>query len=138
MDVATHTADEPAQLSQIALRQSLPLPFLEQIFNRLKHNGLVTSTRGQKGGYVLKLPPEDITIDRILTAIEEPLQITRCNSQSHANGCQGTSTRCTIHHMWEDLEAHIMGYLAGKTLAHLCQMPMAFMGQPSACEQVLS
>jgi Rrf2 family iron-sulfur cluster assembly transcriptional regulator len=122
VDVVTHGNSEPAQLSQIAIRQNLPLPYLEQIFNRLKNKGLVASTRGQKGGYVLSIPPAELTIDRILGAIEEPLQITRCNSDPSAGGCQGASAKCTIHHLWENLESHINTYLANKTLAELCLM----------------
>ena len=125
VDVVTHGKDEPAQLSQIALRQNLPLPYLEQIFNRLKNKGLVTSTRGQKGGYILAFPPEKLSIDRILSAIEEPLQITRCNSGPSAGGCQGASAKCTIHHLWENLEGHISTYLAQKTLGELCDLPTA-------------
>lgn len=117
-DLAMHATQEPVRLSSISDRQKLSLAFLEQIFNQLKNHGLVKSTRGQKGGYILALTPEAIKITEILAAIDEPLQVTRCNSTG-TTGCQGENARCMVHHLWENLEEQITIYLGQKTLIDL-------------------
>ena len=61
-DLAHHSHGQPVPLHAIAQRQELSLPFLEQIFNKLKKSGVVTSVRGPKGGYVLTRPCNLITV----------------------------------------------------------------------------
>ena len=97
---------------------------------------MVTSTRGQKGGYILAVPAHMLTIDMIFEAIEEPLQITRCSSTLETKGCQGASTRCAVHHLWKNLEDHISDYLGKKTLADLCDSPTPAQEQLRLCEEV--
>ena len=121
-DLAMHATQEPVRLSSISDRQKLPLAFLEQIFNQLKRHDLVKSTRGQKGGYILALTPQAITISSILAAIEEPLRVTRCDSAG-TTGCQGENARCKVHHVWKDLEEQISVYLGQKTLSDLLAHP---------------
>src|SRR4028118_1360525 len=60
----------PASLKAIAEKESLPLAYLERIAALLKKDGLITSTRGAHGGYVLARPQEEITVARVLPALE--------------------------------------------------------------------
>jgi len=52
-DLARNNAEKPISLTEISLRQGIPISFLEQIFSKLKSNKLVTSSRGATGGYFL-------------------------------------------------------------------------------------
>jgi len=58
------------QAREIALRQHIPLRFLEQIMIQLKRAGLVRSTRGATGGYTLHRSPAQITLRNIVEAVE--------------------------------------------------------------------
>ena len=60
-------------ITEVASQQDLPKKFLEQILLALKAEGLVNSKAGPKGGYELAMQPRDITLARILAAVEEPI-----------------------------------------------------------------
>ena len=61
-DLALYKDNGPTSLTDISLRQNISLPYLEQIFIKLKDNNLVKSTRGAKGGYILEKPANEIKI----------------------------------------------------------------------------
>ena len=100
-------------LSVVAERQQISLPYLEQLFQRLRKAGLVESVRGRTGGYVLAREPGAIPIAAILAAVEEPTRMTRC--QGGESGCVGHE-RCLTHDLWSALGDHIATFLDGVTL----------------------
>jgi DNA-binding IscR family transcriptional regulator len=51
-----------------------------------------------------------------MLASEEPLEMTRCNKESHS-GCLAAKTRCLTHDLWAGLSDQIQGYLESITLA---------------------
>lgn len=67
---ARHADPKPARLADIADKHAIPQRFLVQILLQMKAAGLVTSTRGQSGGYQLAKPPSDITLADIVGALE--------------------------------------------------------------------
>ena len=74
LDLSLHGAfAAPVPVSDIAQRQGLGVPFLEQLFRPLKRAKLVAPIRGMKGGYTLARPAEDISLGDILKALDEPL-----------------------------------------------------------------
>lgn len=117
-DLAKHSARPPAvsaaiPLSEVADRQQISLPYLEQIFQRLRKAGLVESVRGRSGGYALAIPAHAIAIASILQAVEEPVKMTRC--QGTQGGCVGHQ-RCLTHDLWDALGDHIAGFFHAVTL----------------------
>lgn len=117
-DLALHGTKKPVSLSEISERQGLPLTYLEQLFNKLRRQGLVASTRGQAGGYQLSKEAQLINIMDIMKAVDEPIKATRCDMKA-AHGCQGISGRCITHHLWQGLSLQIAEYLSATTLADL-------------------
>jgi len=110
-------------LPDIALRQGIPLAYLEQLFVKLRRAGFVTSGRGQKGGYALAHSPRTIHMAAILEAMEEMPQATRCGRRlgvNNARGCLPGGTTCRTHHVWAQLETRIREYLASVSLADIC------------------
>ena len=121
-DAARATQSEAAQgdatpLSGIAERQQISLPYLEQLFQRLRKAGLVESVRGRAGGYGLASPASAIRISVILAAVEEPVKMTRCQGDGGRGepGCVGHE-RCLTHDLWSALGDHIASFLDGVTL----------------------
>jgi len=100
-------------LSAISGRQGLSLAYLEQLFAKLRREGLVESARGRSGGYRLARHPGDITIAAIMRAVEEPMKMTRC--ELGEPGCVGHA-RCLTHDLWNALGDHIMAFLGDVTL----------------------
>lgn len=117
VDIAQHQdADKPISLADIAVRQNLPLAYLEQLFVKLRKNNLVKSARGQKGGYLLCGDAHQIKISDVIAAVEEPVKSTQCKSTSE-QGCQGIKAKCLTHHLWVGLEERILHYLDSVSLA---------------------
>src|SRR5690606_12822243 len=101
---------------EIAARQEISLSYLEQLFARLRKNGLVKSVRGPGGGYRLAKEPQDTMVAEIVLAVDEPIRATRCTGPTEANGCMTKGERCITHHLWEDLGRQIHRYLASVSL----------------------
>ena len=72
IDLALRESAGPVALAAICARQRISLSYLEQLFSRLRRNGLVESTRGPGGGYTLGRSAAEITVADIVTAVEEP------------------------------------------------------------------
>ena len=60
----------PVQIKEIAEKANIPKNYLEQILVILKRDGLVKSTRGASGGYMLQKNPEEILIYDIIDSLE--------------------------------------------------------------------
>ena len=115
LDVALHSDSGPVSLADISERQEISLSYLEQLFARLRKNGLVTSVRGPGGGYVLSRSMDQIAISSIVKAVDETVHATKCHGQ---DGCQG-GVRCLTHTLWNDLSERIEDFLTSITLSEL-------------------
>lgn len=115
LDLALHCEGGPIALADIAARQGLSLSYLEQLFVRLRRNGLVKSARGPGGGYCLGRPAAEISVAAVIRAVDETVDATRCGGQEN---CQD-SERCLTHDLWVDLSHQIEGFLGRITLASL-------------------
>ena len=71
VDLATARGSDLTSLAEVSARQDISLPYLEQLFVRLRRAGLVASVRGPGGGYRLARAPETIRIAEILEAVDE-------------------------------------------------------------------
>ena len=108
-DLALFKDNGPTSLSDISLRQNISLPYLEQIFIKLKNKNLVKSTRGAKGGYVLEKPAQDIKISNIISAVDEEVKMLNCKKESK-KGCNNKSSKCITHNLWDQLDQHINNF----------------------------
>ncbi|MEP7061455.1 MAG: Fe-S cluster assembly transcription factor [Betaproteobacteria bacterium] len=115
LDVALYAADAPVTLAAIAERQRISLSYLEQLFGKLRRNGLVDSVRGPGGGYQLARAPQDMTVADIIRAVDEPIDATQCGGRENCHD----DRRCMTHELWAGLNAHIFVFLRGVTLADL-------------------
>ncbi len=113
-DLAKHSEGSAIPLASIAERQQISLTYLEQLFMRMRRAGLVQSTRGPGGGYALARSAEAIAISEIMTAVDEPVKMTRCAGEMEP-GCIGDH-RCLTHDLWDALGDHILSFLGGVTL----------------------
>ena len=118
VDLARFNNVNPVSLRDISLRQGISLDYLEQIFSKLKKNEIVKSIRGKKGGYTLSKTPKEIRISDILSAVEENVQTIGCQKQSK-KGCNGKSSKCITHNLWDQLETHINLFFQEKNLGDL-------------------
>ncbi len=115
-EIALGYPDRPVTIKEISENQDVSVSYLEQILNRLRKAGLITSKKGPGGGYTLTLPPEEISIASILVELEGPLAITSCLDPSE--GCSRVE-RCVSHMLWKALGSQIEEFLKTISLAHL-------------------
>ena len=114
-DLAKTNANEPISITEISIRQGIPVSFLEQIFLKLKKNNLVQSSRGPFGGYLLLKPPKEIKLSSIIKAVDEEVKTVGCKKESK-KGCNGKSIKCITHDLWDELETHINNFFEKNTL----------------------
>lgn len=115
LDLAIHARQGPVSLNDISGRQAISLSYLEQLFAKLRRNGLVESIRGPGGGYRLSREDHEINVAEIVDAVNETIDATRCNKKGD---CQD-GEECLTHHLWMDLSDQIHGFLSGISLNHL-------------------
>jgi Rrf2 family transcriptional regulator, iron-sulfur cluster assembly transcription factor len=119
LDLALRYDKGAVTLADIARRQGISLSYLEQLFAKLRRNGLVDSVRGPGGGYNLAMSPSNISVAHIIVAINEDIDATRCKGEKN---CQGDDA-CLTHQLWTDLSEQIYEFLNGITLADLVAKP---------------
>tara|TARA_B100000700_G_C14602175_1_gene649611 strand:- start:70 stop:495 length:426 start_codon:yes stop_codon:yes gene_type:complete len=117
-DMAAFDMEKPVSLRDISLRQGISLLYLEQIFLRLKNNNIVNSVRGSNGGYVLTKEPSKIKLSEIFKAVDEKVKTVKCKKDSK-KGCNGKSTKCITHNLWDELEVYINTFFEKKNLSDL-------------------
>ena len=119
-DIAAHRDKQPVSLADISVRQDISQEYLEQLFAKLRRAGLVDSVRGPGGGYLLVRDADDIRIADIVSAVDEPIQVTRCQDGDAVNGCVG-GDKCVTHELWAALGRQIYGFLAAVTLGDVVE-----------------
>ncbi|MDE0154202.1 MAG: Fe-S cluster assembly transcriptional regulator IscR [Gammaproteobacteria bacterium] len=117
LDLALHEDFGPVSLTDISRRQGISLSYLEQLFLRLRKDGLIASARGPGGGYRLQLPGSDISVADVIRAVDEQVDATRCGGNQN---CQADE-RCLTHDLWEDLSLHITDFLSAISLSDLVE-----------------
>jgi Rrf2 family iron-sulfur cluster assembly transcriptional regulator len=117
-DIAKFDNGAPVSLRDISLRQGISLLYLEQIFSKLKKNNIVKSTRGVNGGYILTTNPDQIKLSNIFSAVQEEVKTVKCKKESK-KGCNGRSSKCITHNLWDELEVHINHFFEQKNLKDL-------------------
>lgn len=119
LHLARRLADGPVTGREVAEKERLPADYVEQILLRLRRAGIVRSTRGARGGYVLDRAPEAITVRQVIQASElatfelhcvtHPVNEERC---ANAHGC-------SIRPVWQLLQRRIDDVLDGVCLSDL-------------------
>lgn len=115
LDVALNSEAGPVPLADISERQGISLSYLEQLFSRLRKNGLVSSVRGPGGGYLLGKDASSIAVGEVISAVDESVDATRCQGKG---GCRG-GDKCLTHALWRDLSDRLTGFLNNITLGEL-------------------
>ena len=117
--LAFHYQTGPLSLRKIAEQENISLNFLEQIFPALKREGLITSVRGTRGGYMLSRPPVQINIGDIVRAVEGPIIPVECLAEGEENLCSSKKSECLTRQVWEKLRDKINDVLDSVSLDEL-------------------
>ena len=110
VDLALQPADTLTSLADIAERQDVSLPYLEQLFVRLRRAGLVESARGPGGGYKLSRPATEIRVSEVLSAVDETVSAMHLGA-GVSGGVSGSRAQTLSNRLWESLSAHVYVFL---------------------------
>lgn len=109
-DLAIANPEQLVTLSEISVKQSISLTYLEQLFVKLRKAGLVESVRGPGGGYRLAKSPDAIRVSEILEAVDET--VSALHQGAGATGAtSGTRAQSMTNRLWESLSAHVYVFL---------------------------
>ncbi len=78
IDLAQHYGQGATQTAEIAHRQDIPEPYLDQLLTSLRKAGFIRSRRGPQGGHVLARPPAQISMGEVLQTLEGSLSPLPC------------------------------------------------------------
>lgn len=109
-DLALQPADSLVSLAELSRRQNISLPYLEQLFVKLRREGLVSSVRGPGGGYRLARPASEIRVAEILGAVDETVSAMHSGAGA-SGGVSGTRAQSLTNRLWEGLSAHVYVFL---------------------------
>ena len=109
----------PVLIGDLAEKEAIPKKFLENILLALKHRGLVHSRKGPHGGYQLSREPDAISIGEIIRALDGPLALVSCVSQTAYAPCEECVTEkdCAVRRMFQQVRDETARILDGTTLA---------------------
>ena len=109
-DLALTPEYELLSLSEISRRQDISLPYLEQLFVKLRRAGLVESVRGPGGGYRLARQASQVRISEILGAVDETVSAMHTGAGA-SGGVSGSKAQSLSNRLWEGLSAHVYVFL---------------------------
>lgn len=115
VDLAMVKDGELTSLAEISKRQDISLPYLEQLFVRLRRSGLVASVRGPGGGYRLARAAKDLRVSEIFEAVDETVSAMHVGA-GVSGGISGSRAQSLSNRLWESLSAQVFVFLHQTTL----------------------
>jgi Rrf2 family protein len=117
--LAKRMDEGPVTGRDVAEKERLPTDYVEQILLRLRRAGIVRSTRGARGGYVLDRPPEEITVRQLVLASELATFELHCVTHPVNEDRCAASHSCSIRPVWQMLQRRIDDVLESVRLSDL-------------------
>lgn len=109
-DISLQPDGSLVTLGDISQRQDISLPYLEQLFVKLRRADLVTSVRGPGGGYRLARPTSEIRVVDVLAAVDETVDAMHKGAGA-SGGASGSRAQSLTNRLWEGLSAHVYVFL---------------------------
>ncbi len=123
-DIALQPQDGLVTLGEISQRQDISLPYLEQLFVKLRRAGLVASVRGPGGGYKLARAASEIRVVEILSAVDETVDALH-KGAGVTGGASGSKAQSLTNRLWQGLSAHVYVFLHQTRLSDVIDNELA-------------
>lgn len=117
-EFARHYGQGPLSLTEVARKQGISQPYLEQIAIDLRRAGLLNSKRGAQGGYYLARAPEAMTAGDVIRALEGSILPIQCVAQHKCTPCS-LEDGCSARGIWEEVRDRLVETLDSIVLADL-------------------
>jgi Rrf2 family protein len=111
----------PVLIADLAQNEKIPRKFLELILLELNKKGVLVSKKGKGGGYSLRRPPELVSLGELIRALDGPLALLPCVSQTAYQRCDECPDEktCGIRSVMKEVRDRTAQILDGTTLADL-------------------
>ncbi len=119
VDLALNYGQGQMTVNALAQKQGVSEAYLEQLIAALRRAGLISSTRGAQGGYVLARPPEEISAGEVLHTLEGTTALIDCVG-SEKFDCDNACT-CSARPLWLKLQSKINGVLDSTSIYELAE-----------------
>lgn len=119
VDLALNYGQGQMTVNALAQKQGVSEAYLEQLIAALRRAGLISSTRGAQGGYVLARPPEEISAGEVLHTLEGTTALIDCVG-SEKFDCDNACT-CSARPLWLKLQSKINGVLDSTSIFELAE-----------------
>ena len=123
-DLAMQPDGALTSLGEVSKRQDISLPYLEQLFVKLRRAGLVESVRGPGGGYRLARPATEIRVSEVLGAVDETVSAMHTGAGA-SGGLSGSRAQSMTNRLWEGLSAHVYVFLHQTRLSDIVTNDLA-------------
>ena len=101
---------------EIAEQYDIPIELLAKVLQRLVRTGLLVSTQGTRGGYMLSRAPKAISVVDVVQAIDGPFSVTACSTEK--NDCEQYS-KCSVRDSLWQIRERIAAALGTVTLSEM-------------------
>jgi Rrf2 family protein len=118
VELARHYGVRPVQTSEIAARQGIPESYLDQVLTTLGKHGFVQSRRGPLGGHALAVPPDQITLDRVMNTLGGNVASLECLEDPAE--CV-LAPGCAQREVWREVDEAVQRVLAATSVAGLAR-----------------
>ncbi|MDR2587025.1 MAG: Rrf2 family transcriptional regulator [Coriobacteriales bacterium] len=119
----------PLSVRHAASMQGVPYAFARSIQHDLVRSGILTSVRGARGGMLLAVDPNELTLYRLIEVVQGPVSIAICTNDkdwcSRRKGCQ-------FHRVWEGANSILKDYLTSVTIKDLIEGKSAYLSSNTA------
>ncbi len=116
VELAAHYGEGPVQTAEIAVRQSIPEAYLDQLLTTLHKFGFIRSRRGPMGGHSLARDPSEINLGMIMLTLEGNTPVLDCLTEP--NECTLSYT-CAQRDVWRSVDEAVNDLLSATTVADL-------------------
>jgi Rrf2 family protein len=116
IDLAQRSDGQPVPAGEVAARQAVPEAFVVQLFKTLQRGGLVESRRGPRGGHLLSVAPEEISVAQVVRAFDRSIAPMDC---VHSPDDCTLSGACSQRELWSDVEQVLLEVLSKTSVADL-------------------
>ena len=124
VDLALQPDGALSSLTDLSRRQQISLPYLEQLFVKLRRSGLVESVRGPGGGYRLAKPCAEIRVSDVLEAVDET--VSAMHTGAGASGAiSGSKAQSLTNRLWESFSAQVYVFLHHTRLSDVVHNELA-------------
>ncbi len=119
IELSHHYGEGPVQSAEIAARQRIPEPYLDQLLTTLRKAGFIRSVRGPQGGHALVRPPDEIRLSEVIRSLEGSLSPV---AHLHDEGYQCRAA----HEVWHDVEEATRKILDGVSIGDLAERELEY------------